>query len=120
VACFIVPLTLGVIVAVLKRALLRIGEKLKLDILETLLLGGALILAAEHAWHGELVPWPPFLTAMSNPEEWSIAVHEIGTAGVVMTLAVASVWGAIVLATRTPLKLGVKIRSIKHLMHTRS
>jgi len=120
VACFIVPLTLGIIVAVLKRALVRISEKLKLDILEALLLGGALVLAAEHAWHGELVLWPPFLTAMSSPEEWSIAVHEITTAGVAMTLAVASVWGAVVLATRMPVKLEVKTKTLKPVVHARS
>jgi len=119
-ACFIAPLTLGVIVAVLRRALSRAGEKLKLDILEALLLGGALVLAAEHAWHGELVPWPPFLTAMSNPEEWSVAVHEMSTAGVAMMLAVASVWGSIVLATRTPLKLGIRIRTVKPITHAHS
>jgi len=120
VACFIVPLTLGVIIAVLKRALSKISEKLKLYVLEALLLGGALILAAEHAWHGELVPWPPFLTAMSSPEEWSVAVHEMSTAGVAMTLAVTSVWGAIVLATRIPLKLEVKTRTLKPVVHTHS
>jgi hypothetical protein len=56
-----------------------------------LLWGGAGILALEHVLHGEVVPWPPFLTAMQSPEEWAIAVHEMLTVGTAMTLTTVGV-----------------------------
>ena len=36
----------------------------KLKWLTYMLWGGSVLLAFEHIWHGEIVPWFPFLTAM--------------------------------------------------------
>ena len=47
----------------------RIPFSRKLKWLSWMLWGGAALLAFEHIWHGEVVPWFPFLTAMSNPAD---------------------------------------------------
>ena len=39
----------------------------KLMWLANLLWGGAILLAFEHVWHGEVVPFFPFLTAAADP-----------------------------------------------------
>jgi hypothetical protein len=96
-ACFIVPSVLAVIVSIVRRVVKGSLKELNLGLLEGLLWGGAGILALEHVWHGEVVPWPPFLTAMQSPEEWVVAVHEILTVGTAMTLTTVGVWGGILL-----------------------
>lgn len=68
----------------------------KLTWLATLLWGGVLLLAFEHVWHGEVVPWYPFLTAMSNPVDKAEMLHEMATVGVSMAVFVSAVWGAVV------------------------
>jgi hypothetical protein len=105
-ACFIVPLTLAVIVSIVKRISRGLAEKINLGMLEVLLWGGAGLLALEHIWHEEVVPWPPFLTAMQNPEEWSIALHEMATNGVAMTIATSALWASVQLISR---KLGISL-----------
>ena len=57
-----------------------------------MLLGGAFLLAFEHIWHGEVVPWFPFLTAMSNPADAAEMFHEMATVGVVMAILITVVW----------------------------
>ena len=48
----------------------------------------------EHVWHGEVVPWFPFLTAMRSPDETVVMLHEMATVGVGMAALVTVVWGA--------------------------
>lgn len=64
----------------------------KLKWLRNLLWGGSLLLAFEHIWHGEVVPWFPFLTAASNPADAAEMLHEMATVGVTMALLVTAVW----------------------------
>ena len=64
----------------------------KLKWLTSLLIGGSFLLAFEHVWHGEVVPWFPFLTAMNNPEDAAEMFHEIATVGVCMAVLVTLVW----------------------------
>ncbi|MEM0000594.1 MAG: hypothetical protein QXP03_03780 [Desulfurococcaceae archaeon] len=90
-ACFITPLLAGLVVGLLNRVR-GSSSDLKLNVLFYMLLGGALVLAAEHAWHGELVPYPPFLTAMQSPEDLPVVLNEIGVVGSSMTLAVTTLW----------------------------
>ncbi|PKM40992.1 MAG: hypothetical protein CVV04_00585 [Firmicutes bacterium HGW-Firmicutes-9] len=71
----------------------------KLRWLSNLLWGGSLQLAFEHVWHGEIVPWTPFLTAAATPAEATIMLHEMSTVGVGMALLVTAVWGAMVLVS---------------------
>lgn len=64
----------------------------KLKWLTNMLWGGAALLAFEHVWHGEVVPWFPFLTAASNPADASVMLHEMSTVGVSMAILVTVVW----------------------------
>ncbi|MBR6271544.1 MAG: hypothetical protein IKR26_05260 [Lachnospiraceae bacterium] len=67
----------------------------RLGWLLALLWGGVLLLAFEHFWHGEVVPFPPFLTAMSSPEDTAEMLAEMGSVGVSMAVTVTAVWGLI-------------------------
>ena len=40
-----------------------------------MLFGGSFLLAAEHVYHGEVVFYPPFLTAMENSEATAEMLH---------------------------------------------
>ncbi len=109
-ACFIVPGTEAIVVtaavAVLKAkenkaVKLSTGNnsesKLssvtqKLTWLAGLLWGGVILLAFEHLWHGEVVPFPPFLTAMTDPAETAEMLHEMMTVGVTMAVLVTALW----------------------------
>ncbi len=64
----------------------------KLGWLNKLLWGGSGLLAFEHIWHGEVVPWFPFLTAASNPTDAAEMLQEMSTAGVAMAVLVTAVW----------------------------
>ena len=64
----------------------------KLKWLSHMLWGGVILLAFEHVWHGEVVAWPPFLTAMSDPGATAEMLHEMATVGVCMALLITAVW----------------------------
>ena len=110
-ACFLVPAAEAVVATIATKVIqkkeeqaltVRSGEtpdtpeKLpfsrKLKWLTNLLWGGAVLLMFEHIWHGEVVPWFPFLTAAGNPEDAAEMLHEMGTAGVTMALLVTVIW----------------------------
>ena len=85
----------------------------KLGWLMNLLWGGVLLLAIEHIWHGEVVLWPPFLTAMQTPEEIPVMLHEMATVGVGMAILVTVTWFAVTLIAdyavkRSAIKSAVK------------
>ena len=69
-----------------------------------MLAGGAVLLAFEHFWHGEIVPWFPFLSAMSNPADKASMFEEMATVGVSMALLVTAVWGVMCLAADAIMK----------------
>ena len=71
----------------------------KLRWLSNLLWGGSLLLAFEHVWHGEIVPWTPFLTAAATPTETAVMLHEMSTVGVGMAVLVTVAWGAMLLVS---------------------
>ena len=64
----------------------------KLKWLTNLLWGGAALLAFEHVWHGEVVPWFPFLTAAADPADAAEMLHEMATVGVSMAVLVTVIW----------------------------
>lgn len=64
----------------------------KVKWLRNMLWGGSALLAFEHVWHGEVVPWFPFLTAAGNPEDAAEMLHEMSTVGVTMAVMVTAVW----------------------------
>ena len=64
----------------------------KLKWLSYMLWGGAVLLMFEHVWHGEVVPWFPFLTAAADPASAAVMLREMATTGVAMALLVTFVW----------------------------
>ena len=70
----------------------KIPMSRKLKWLTYMLWGGVILLAYEHVWHGEVVPWFPFLTAMNDPGDTAEMLHEMGTVGVSMAVLVTVVW----------------------------
>ncbi len=81
----------------------------KLKWLRNLLFGGSLLLAFEHVWHGEIVPWFPFLTAVENGEAADM-LHEMATVGVTMAALITAVWICMVLVTNAIEKRAVKLQ----------
>lgn len=69
----------------------RIPFSTKLGWLNKLLWGGSALLAFEHVWHGEVVPFFPFLTAVRDGET-SEMLAEMGSTGVMMAALVTVVW----------------------------
>ena len=73
----------------------------KLKWLCYMLWGGSVLLAFEHIWHGEIVPWFPFLTAMSDPADMAEMFNEMATVGVTMAGLTTVVWiGICIVADR--------------------
>jgi hypothetical protein len=120
-ACFVAPVTEAVIVTAIKHNCRKQEEKAfksaenpaeqnskekvtfsqKLGWLNTMLWGGSFLLVIEHIWHGEVVPWFPFLTAMMNPADIPEMLMEIASVGTAMAVIVTLIWGLIVLAYNT-------------------
>ncbi|MGB4609342.1 MAG: hypothetical protein WBH77_01830 [Saccharofermentanales bacterium] len=69
----------------------KIPFSTKLGWLNKLLWGGSALLAFEHLWHGEVVPFFPFLTAIESGETAEM-LAEMGSAGVMMAVLVTAVW----------------------------
>lgn len=72
----------------------------KIGWLSKMLWGGSGLLAFEHVWHGEVVPFFPFLTAASDKEETIAMLHEMSTVGTTMAVIVTGVWAMMVLASK--------------------
>lgn len=116
-ACFVVPMTEAVVTTVAQR-IMKAHEKeeklspemdcvegvnkipfsVKLGWLNRLLWGGSALLAFEHLWHGEIVPFFPFLTAVADGEV-SGMLAEMSTTGVMMAVLVTVVWAAMLLVS---------------------
>lgn len=93
--CFLAPMAAAITMSVIRRTAKTLAKRLMLWILDILLWSGVILLAVEHAWHGEIVPWPPFLTSVADPASISVMLHEILVVGVPMTASVFAVWGLI-------------------------
>lgn len=112
-ACFLVPTTEAIVTTVVRKVMEKkekkpqeteilldgVPEKAykipfsrKLKWLSNLLWGGSVLLAFEHVWHGEVVPWFPFLTAAADPADTAEMLHEMATVGVCMAALVTLVW----------------------------
>jgi len=107
-ACFLVPAAEAVVTTVLSKTLNSRADKQgveahpvvrKMKWLNSLLWGGSALLAFEHLWHGEIVPWFPFLTAAGNSEDMAEVLHEMSTVGVAMALLVTAIWTGMVIVT---------------------
>ena len=116
-ACFLVSATVGVGVSVARHIVKHHEKKLELEgktqlpekfgsdikwsqklaYLELTLFSGSFLLAIEHILHGEVVPFPPFLTAASNSADLAEMLTEMGTVGVAMLAILLVAWGVGVL-----------------------
>lgn len=133
-ACFVVPMAEAIIVSVVKMIMEKKEQKAlsensilkegtvsfaekekqapqteiswtqKLSWLNTLLWGGVFLLAIEHIWHGEVILWPPFLTAMKNPSDIPIMLHEMASFGTSMAIFVTLVWVVMVFVAEHKMK----------------
>ena len=71
----------------------------KLSYLEMTLWGGSFLLAIEHILHGEVVPYPPFLTAAGEgADAVNEMLTEMGTVGLAMFGILVAAWAIGVLA----------------------
>lgn len=115
-ACFLVPTTEAIVTTVIEKSMkskeakkekefdgpISLNEvkpipfSRKLKWLNNMLWGGSGLLAFEHLWHGEVVPFFPFLTAVDNANELSAMLHEMATTGVTMAVLVTLVWAGMV------------------------
>ena len=68
----------------------KTGFSVKLGWLNKMLWGGSALLAFEHLWHGEVVPYFPFLTAVTNGEV-SDMLAEMSSVGVTMAILVTAI-----------------------------
>ena len=111
-ACFLVSATVGIGTAVARHIVKRHENKLelegkaqlpekfgsdvkwskKLGYLELTLFSGSFVLALEHILHGEVVPFPPFLTAANSAAETAEMFKEMGTVGVAMLGILVAAW----------------------------
>ena len=117
-ACFLIPTTEAIVTTILQKVLSskeknmeihhegdssenlpKSGFSRKLKWLNNMLWGGSALLALVHVWHGEVVPWFPFLTAASDPSSRSEMFHEMATVGVTMALLVTAVWAGMVIVS---------------------
>ena len=116
-ACFLVSATVGIGVAVARHIVENHESKLELEgktplpekfgsdvkwsqklaYLELTLFSGSFLLAIEHILHGEVVPFPPFLTAANNPADTAEMLTVMGTVGVAMLAILLVAWGVGVL-----------------------
>ena len=109
-ACFLVPTAEAVVTTVMTKVIeskektklpeekaenevsvassVKIPLSRKMKWLNNMLWGGSALLAFEHVWHGEVVPYFPFLTAAGDPASAAEMLHEMATAGVLMAKAV--------------------------------
>ena len=133
-ACFTVPAVEAIVVTVVKKVIekkekqpeevsvvldgtpetaYKIPFSRKLKWLTNLLWGGSALLAFEHVWHGEVVPWFPFLTAAADPADAAEMLHEMATVGVSMAVLVTLVWLAMLGVSAVIEKRALKAEPVK-------
>lgn len=95
-ACFLAPMATGIVTTVFRK---KVPEALKIGWLNIMLWGGVVMLAIEHIAHGEVILYPPFLTAMQNPADIPVMLEELATVGGTMTLAIVTIWIVLVAIT---------------------
>ena len=124
-ACFLVPTGEAIVASIVKNRVAasegpdaieeakaegKVTWSQKLKWLTTMLWGGAILLCLEHIWHGEVVSYPPFLTAMSDPADTAEMLHEMSTVGVGMAVLVTLVWIVMVVIVDHAPALSTKLR----------
>ena len=102
-ACFLVPAAEAIVSTVASKAIKKkdsenkISFARKLGWLSKLMWGGCALLCYEHIWHGEVVPFFPFLTAMNDPAEVPVMLSEMASVGGTMAIWLTVIWIAMCL-----------------------
>lgn len=115
-ACFVVPMAEAMVATTVSKVLIKKEEQKSMQEIEdgfindtgscrigarqikklsNFLWGGSGLLAFEHLWHGEIVPYFPFLTAANNPADFAQMIHEMSTVGVTMAVVVTLFWSVL-------------------------
>ena len=92
-ACFLVAAAAGIFTVAFRKS---VPEEYHIKWLNIMIWGAVLALLVEHIWHGEIVPWFPFLTAMEDPADMQVMFEEMLTVGVPMLLSAVASWGVMV------------------------
>jgi len=87
-ACFLVPTGAAIVTTAIGK---KVPEKYHMNWLNSMMWGGVVMLAVEHVAHGEIVLYPPFLTAGLRE-----VLPEMLRVGVPMTLCIFLIWGVMV------------------------
>ena len=121
-ACLIVPMAEAIVTTIVKKSADKSAEKKGIEIknpflkkmnwLNNMLWGGSALLAFEHVWHGEIVPWFPFLTNAATPESTMAMLGEMATSGVAMAVLVTAVWAGIVAFTNALEKKPIEAKAV--------
>ena len=99
-ACFIAPMSLAIVTTIFRK---KIPETLHIGWLNIMIWGGAIMLAVEHIAHGEIILYPPFLTATQTPAEIPVMLQEMAIVGGTMTITIVFVWILLVVASQRKL-----------------
>ena len=115
-ACFVVPMAEAMVATAVSKVLIKKEEQKSMQEIEdgfindtgscrigarqikklsNFMWGGSGLLAFEHLWHGEIMPYFPFLTAANNPADLTKMLHEMSTVGVTMAVVVTLFWGVL-------------------------
>ena len=115
-ACFVVPMAEALVATAVSKVLIKKEEQKSMQEIEdgfindtgscrigarqikklsNFLWGGSGLLAFEHLWHGEIMPYFPFLTAANNAADLPKMLHEMSTVGVTMAVVVTLFWGVL-------------------------
>ena len=115
-ACFVVPMAEAMVATAVSKVLIKKEEQKSMQEIEdgfindtgscrigarqikklsNFLWGGSGLLAFEHLWHGEIMPYFPFLTAANNQADLTKMLHEMSTVGVTMAVVVTLFWGVL-------------------------
>ncbi|UAL08142.1 MAG: hypothetical protein KRP56_02525 [Candidatus Methanogranum gryphiswaldense] len=93
-ACFLVMAATATVTTVFRK---KIPEKWHINWFNIMAWGACLALLVEHIIHNEIVPWPPFFTAMSSSGDFHQMLVEMLQIGVPMLISVTLIWLAAVL-----------------------
>ena len=74
---------------------------------------GAVLLMFEHVWHGEVVPFFPFLTNAVDAKDRAEMFHEMTTTGVLMAVLITFVWVCMLVAVHFIEKSEAKATAIQ-------
>lgn len=107
-ACLIAPATAAIITTIIRK---KVPQKYHLDWLMGMLWGGTIMLIVDHFISGEIVLYPPFLTAMKNPADTIVMLKEIAITGGLMTATIFIIWMVMVLVANKAFKKQKQIKT---------